>query len=79
MTADNRESYETVSWILDNADTGFFIVTAPHNMQRNLAELYKTSKVEIYVEYRNGERWHDLHPLVAEFLIKQGVIEDDSR
>ena len=33
----------------------------------------------VVLEYRNGERWHDLHPLVAEFLIKQGVIEDDSR
>ena len=45
---DNSESYETVSWILDNADTGFFIITAPYNMQKDLAERYKTSRVEIF-------------------------------
>ena len=31
----------------------------------------------IVLEYRNGGRWHALHPMVAEFLIKQGVIVDD--
>jgi len=32
----------------------------------------------VVLEYRNGERWHDLHPLIAEFLKKQGVINDAS-
>jgi tetratricopeptide (TPR) repeat protein len=48
MPVDNSEAYETVSWILENADTGFFIITAPHNMQRELASLYKTTKVAIF-------------------------------
>ena len=30
----------------------------------------------VVLEYRNGKRWHDLHPMVADFLIKQGVIDD---
>ncbi|MCL2254912.1 MAG: hypothetical protein FWC09_10760 [Lachnospiraceae bacterium] len=31
----------------------------------------------VILEYRNGAPWHDLHPLVTEFLIKQGVIKSD--
>lgn len=27
------------------------------------------------LEYRNGDRWHDLHPLVAKFLLDQGVLK----
>ena len=54
MAADNQESYETISWILDNADMGFFIVTAPHRMQREIAERYETSKVEIYDYAQNA-------------------------
>ena len=54
VAVDNHEAYETISWIMDNADSGFFIVTAPHNMQRGLAELYETSKVKIYDYAQNA-------------------------
>ena len=33
----------------------------------------------VVLEYRNGKRWHNLHPMIAEFLIKQGVIEIDGK
>jgi tetratricopeptide (TPR) repeat protein len=46
--ADNREAYETFDWIIENADTGFFIITAPQNMQVGLANRYKTIKTAIY-------------------------------
>jgi len=36
--------------------------------------LEKTNSLVI-LEY-NGKRWHDLHPLIAEFLIEQGIIDD---
>ena len=29
----------------------------------------------IVLEYQNGDRWQDLHPLIAELLTKQGVID----
>ena len=45
---DNLEAYETISWILDNADAGFFIVTAPSRMQQEIAEQYKTNNVGVY-------------------------------
>ena len=71
MTADNHESYETVSWILDNADMGFFIVTAPHRMQLALAERYQTDRVAIYdyahnsnsssFSYSELSAWADSH------------------
>ena len=54
MAVDNHEAYETISWIMDNADSGFFIVTAPHNMQRGLAQLYETSKAKIYDYAQNA-------------------------
>ena len=28
----------------------------------------------VVLEYRNKKRWHDVHPLIADFLIEQGVI-----
>jgi len=44
---DNSEAYETINWILDNSDMGFFIVTAPANMQRDIAELYVSAGAAI--------------------------------
>ena len=45
---DNSEAYHTIRWILDNADMGFFIVTAPHQMQRKIADLYDAPRVAVY-------------------------------
>lgn len=28
----------------------------------------------VVLEYQNGERWHELHPLIAKLLMEQGVI-----
>ena len=70
MTPDNWEAYETIMWILDHADMGFFIVTAPHNMQREIAELYVAFDKEIfdYAEkasswsYPELNAWEESHP-----------------
>jgi hypothetical protein len=40
--------------------------------------LLKKMHALIVLEY-NGNRWHDLHPLVAEFLKEQGIINDPDR
>ena len=37
--------------------------------------LLKLIQASVILEYRNGDRWHDLHPLIADFLRKQGVID----
>ncbi|MCL1982512.1 MAG: hypothetical protein FWG53_05380 [Clostridiales bacterium] len=55
MTTNNQEAYETIDWILDNADMGFFIVTAPAHMQRKIAELYKIPKISVYDFLRKPE------------------------
>jgi len=31
----------------------------------------------VILEYRNGDRWHDLHPLISKFLEKQGVVNNE--
>ncbi|MCL2254911.1 MAG: tetratricopeptide repeat protein, partial [Lachnospiraceae bacterium] len=54
MIVDNQEAYETLSWILDNADSGFFIVTAPYQLQNELILRYETSKTAIY-DYAKSE------------------------
>jgi len=36
--------------------------------------LLKKMRTSVVLEYKNGDRWHDLHPLIAEFLKKQGEI-----
>ena len=45
---DNAEAYFTLSWILDDADKGFYIVVATPRMQRHIATLYSTQRVAIY-------------------------------
>ena len=44
----------------------------------DLQFLLEKMQALVVLEYRNGKRWHNLHPMVAEFLIKQGVIEKES-
>ena len=41
--------------------------------------LLKMMQKLVVLEYRNGTRWHDLQPLIAEFLIEQGVIDESKR
>jgi len=45
---DNSDAYDRIDWILENADMGFFLITAPPPMQREIAELYRTSRVDVY-------------------------------
>ena len=47
--ADNTEAYHTINWVLENGEAGFFIVSAPTNMQRKIADMYKDfGNVAIY-------------------------------
>jgi len=32
----------------------------------------------IILEYKNGDRWQDLHPLITKFLIKQDVLDESN-
>ena len=57
MTSDNREAYENLMWILDHADMGFFIVTAPHKMQREIAEAYAAYNIAIFDYAENTSAW----------------------
>jgi len=54
---DNTEAYGIVRWILDNADTGFFIITAPHRQQRQIAEIHTSPRVACYDYSSHGERY----------------------
>jgi len=58
---------------------------------QNLANIYKDKKhreriddrdlllrmtqASVVIEYQNGKRWHDLHPLIADFLVDQGEVD----
>jgi len=70
MTPDNWEAYETVMWMISHADMGFFIVTAPHEMQRGIAELYVAIDKAVYDyaekasswSYPELSAWEESHP-----------------
>ena len=65
----NEEAHRKLRWILDNADAGFFIVTAPHWQQRRIADLYKSPRIACYDYSPGGEAysyyalsdWADAH------------------
>ena len=44
----NADAYFSVSHILNNADRGFFVVTAPPRMQRTVVERYENKKTAVY-------------------------------
>jgi len=47
------------------------------NQREQIADsdlLLRMMQASVVIEYQNGERWHDLHPLIADFLIRQGEI-----
>ena len=52
---DNSDAYHTISWIMKNADMGFYIVIASSHMQRKIAEQYITSRVAIYDYSQNAK------------------------
>jgi len=56
-SVDNTEAYGIVRWILDNADTGFFIITAPHRQQRQIAEIHTSPRVACYDYSSHGEHY----------------------
>lgn len=41
--------------------------------------LLKQMHALVVLEYKNGNRWHDLHPLISKFLIEQGIINDEKQ
>ena len=46
--SDDLEAHETINWIMKNADSGFFIITAPIGVQNELALYYKTPDTAIF-------------------------------
>lgn len=45
---DNTSAYQTIGWILDHSDDGFFSLIASESMQSQVAALYKDSNVAVY-------------------------------
>ncbi|MDR0307616.1 MAG: tetratricopeptide repeat protein [Chitinispirillales bacterium] len=44
----NNESFKTLSWILENAQKGFYLYTASTQMQRYVAEHFRKPNVAVY-------------------------------
>jgi len=49
---DNTEAFFALSWIISDADKGFYIVVAPSHMQKDIAKRYKTQMVGVYDFYQ---------------------------
>jgi len=39
-------------------------------------KLLKFMKASVVLEYKNGDRWHDVHPLIYDFLNDQGIFDE---
>jgi len=52
---DNSEAFFALSWIISDADKGFYIITAPSHMQKDIAKRYKTQRVVEYDFSQNNE------------------------
>jgi len=63
---DNSRAHAKIQWILDNADMGFFIITAPHRQQGRIAEMYKSNRVAMldYSQTSGQLEFYDLDALV---------------
>jgi hypothetical protein len=44
----NGESYGAIRWILDNADSGFYLFTAALPMQQKVSDMYLSRQVAVY-------------------------------
>lgn len=51
MSESNRESYETLEWVVDKSEAGLFLVIAEEKVQDEIAEAYRDSAVKIF-DYR---------------------------
>jgi tetratricopeptide (TPR) repeat protein len=44
----NSESFNTLRWVLENAERGFYLYTASFQMQRRVAEHFRTPNIAVY-------------------------------
>ncbi|MDR1687978.1 MAG: hypothetical protein LBS21_05120 [Clostridiales bacterium] len=56
-TAGNKESFNTLQWVLNNAEKGFYLFTASALMQRKVAEHYKDYGISIYDYTKNNAKY----------------------
>jgi len=63
---DKSRAYEKIQWVLDNADVGFFIITAPPYQQAKIAAMYRSSRVATldYSQVSGKLEYYDLSKLV---------------
>ena len=49
----NQDAYNNLSWVLDNADRGIYILIASRNMQSKLVQLYSSKRIAVYNYEKN--------------------------
>ena len=54
LKAPNKESYHNLSWVLKNAQNGFYLYTASPLMQRNVAQYYSAPDIALYDYSQNS-------------------------
>jgi len=55
MNADhNDKAHEDIRWILRNASRGFYVVTAPPSMQREIVTKYLKDGIAVFTMRKKG-------------------------
>ena len=48
MSETNQEGYQTLGWIINESEYGFYLVVADEQIQEEIADVYRLGAVEIY-------------------------------
>jgi len=80
-SAKNVESYKSLQWVFDNAEKGFYILTATPDMQRRVASYYDAPGIAIYdysvnnapYSYGNLAQWADNIDAKIRFVLNMQI------
>jgi len=74
------EIYISLTRLISTQDNEYLIkIYNDENYRKsidNKDDLLNLIGASVILEYRNGDRWHDLHPLISKFLENQGVVNE---
>ncbi|MCI9173977.1 MAG: tetratricopeptide repeat protein [Lachnospiraceae bacterium] len=77
MAANHQEEYHTLDWIIEESESGIYLVAAEPSIQKEIAEKYRRSSVGIYdyeqnpgsFRFQKLQSWIDSLPKAQTFLM----------
>ena len=67
MSHSNADAYQTIGWILNHSEDGFFFLIAPDKVQQEAVARYSDSNIAIY-DYKKEQNYRYSFKVVEEFI-----------